>query len=67
MPSINETKKPNKGRPKVDTEAVNLRLPRDLIEALVKFRKDQPDLPNAPEGIRRILVEALTAKGYLIK
>lgn len=51
----------------MDTEAVNLRLPRDLIEALVKFRKDQPDLPNAPEGIRRILVEALTAKGYLIK
>ena len=43
----------------MDTEAVNLRLPRDIIDALDAFRRDQADLPTRPEAIRRILSKAL--------
>lgn len=53
--SINETKK-SRGRPKVDTEAVNLRLPRDLIVKLDDFRRGEADLPTRPEAVRRILM-----------
>ncbi len=47
------------GRPRVDTEAVNLRLPRDMIEAIDDLRRMQPDLPTRPEMIRRALAEWL--------
>jgi len=53
------------GRPPVDTDAVTVRLPRDVIEAVDNFRKSEPDLPSRPEGIRRLLVERLQEKGYL--
>ncbi|WP_082714853.1 ribbon-helix-helix protein, CopG family [Falsirhodobacter sp. alg1] len=48
-----------RGRPPIDSEAVNLRLPRDLIESIDKRRRDEPDLPTRPEMIRRALVEWL--------
>jgi metal-responsive CopG/Arc/MetJ family transcriptional regulator len=51
--------KPRKGRPPVDTEAVNVRLPRDLLDALDAYRRGQEDLPTRPEAIRRILSEKL--------
>lgn len=53
------------GRPTSDTDPVTVRLPREVIAALDLSRKDEPDLPTRPEGIRRLLVEALKAKGYL--
>ena len=53
--SINETKKPKRGRPEVDTEAVNLRLPREIIAALDDYRRDLPGIPTRPEAIRQIL------------
>lgn len=49
----------NFGRPRSDTEAVTLRLPRDLIERLDDLRRDQKDIPTRPEMIRRILLEKL--------
>jgi len=47
------------GRPKVDTEGVLVRLPRDLIERLDDLRREQKDIPTRPEMIRRILLEKL--------
>jgi hypothetical protein len=48
-----------KGRPRLDTEPVNLRLPREMIEALDSRRRHEADLPTRPEMIRRLLVAAL--------
>lgn len=45
--------------PKKDTEAINLRLPRELIEALDDRRRIEADLPTRPEMIRRALVQWL--------
>lgn len=45
--------------PKKDTEAVNLRLPRDLIDALDDRRRMEKDLPTRPEMIRRALTQWL--------
>jgi len=51
-----------RGRPSIDSEAVNLRLPRDLIEAIDERRRDEADLPTRPEMIRRALTEWLEMK-----
>ncbi len=59
MSTDNSAKKSKKGRPEIDSEAVNVRLTRDLIEHLDNFRRHQPDLPGRPEAIRRILAERL--------
>lgn len=47
------------GRPKIDTEAINLRLPRDMIHAIDGLRRVEPDLPTRPEMIRRMLQKIL--------
>lgn len=65
MNAIDKTKKSKKGRPPVDTEAVNLRLPRDFLDALDGFRRSEDDLPTRPEAIRRALSDWLRSKGYL--
>jgi metal-responsive CopG/Arc/MetJ family transcriptional regulator len=44
------------GRPKVDTEAVAVRLPRELIQALDDARREDPEMPTRQEIIRRVLV-----------
>lgn len=41
--------------PKKDTEALTVRLPRDLIEAVDEARRQEADIPTRPEMIRRIL------------
>lgn len=41
--------------PKKDTEALTLRLGREMIEAIDALRRDQPDIPTRPEMVRRIL------------
>ena len=48
------------GRPKIDSEAITLRLPRDMIEAIDDRRRQEPDLPTRPEMIRRLLQIVLT-------
>jgi Arc/MetJ-type ribon-helix-helix transcriptional regulator len=52
-------KKSKKGRPRVDTEPVNLRLSREMIQALDERRKLEDDLPSRPEMIRRALAQWL--------
>jgi Arc/MetJ-type ribon-helix-helix transcriptional regulator len=44
------------GRPPVDTEAVTVRLPRELIAALDDARREDPEMPTRQEVIRRVLV-----------
>ncbi|WP_233557373.1 hypothetical protein [Gemmobacter lutimaris] len=44
------------GRPPVDTEAVTVRLPRELIAGLDDARREDPEMPTRQEVIRRILV-----------
>lgn len=60
---MNSEKKSQVGRPKVDTEAVNLRLPRKLIHQLDDLRRLEPDLPTRPEMIRRILQDWIAQQG----
>lgn len=45
------------GRPSVDTEAVTVRLPRDLIASLDDARRLDPTVPTRQEIIRRVLVD----------
>lgn len=53
------------GRPKVDTEQITVRLPRDTLEAIDDFRRGDADLPTRPQAIRAILRDWLKAHGYL--
>ncbi|WP_417239473.1 ribbon-helix-helix protein, CopG family [Celeribacter halophilus] len=45
--------------PKKDTEALTLRISRDLIDAIDERRRQEKDLPTRPEMIRRALIEWL--------
>ena len=45
------------GRPPVDTEAVTVRLPRELIAALDDARRTDPEMPTRQEIIRRVLMD----------
>lgn len=58
-------KKSKIGRPRVDTEAVTLRLPRDMLGAVDDFRRGEGDLPSRPEAIRRLLRDHLIGLGHL--
>ncbi len=44
------------GRPRTETEAVTLRLPKDVIVQIDEFRRSEDDIPTRPEMIRRILL-----------
>mgnify|MGYP003677026969 CR=1 len=48
--------------PKKDTEALTLRLSREMIKALDERRRLEDDLPTRPEMIRRLLAESLEEK-----
>lgn len=41
--------------PKKDTEAITLRLAREMIEQIDDVRRREGDIPTRPEMIRRIL------------
>jgi metal-responsive CopG/Arc/MetJ family transcriptional regulator len=51
------------GRPPVDTEAVTVRLPRDLIASLDDARRIDPEMPTRQEIIRRVLTDWQSAQG----
>lgn len=55
----------SKGRPKVDTEPVMVRLPSALLVVVDEFRRDQQNIPSRPEAIRLLLKGQLTALGYI--
>ena len=62
MSTLPSAKKSGKGRPSVDSEAVNVRLERPQLSLLDDWRRNQPDLPTRPEAIRR-LIEPRAAGG----
>jgi metal-responsive CopG/Arc/MetJ family transcriptional regulator len=51
------------GRPRTDTEAITLRLSRDVIQEIDAVRRDEEDIPTRPEMIRRMLQDWLEKKG----
>jgi hypothetical protein len=55
-----------RGRPRVDSTLVGLRLPPDMLEALDKF-VDRDAIPSRPEAVRLILKDWLIANGMLPK
>ncbi|KQW22952.1 hypothetical protein ASC80_06390 [Afipia sp. Root123D2] len=52
---IDSAKKRKKGRPPVDSIAVNVRLPMDAVSEIDDWRRQQEDLPGRPEAIRRLV------------
>ena len=48
------------GRPPKDSEAVNVRMDRQMIERVDDFASEQ-GLPSRPEAVRRLLGHALDA------
>lgn len=49
------------GRPPVDSAPVNVRMERELLDALDNWRREQADLPGRPEAIRRLIELGLQA------
>ena len=60
---INSAKKSRRGRPAVDSEAINVRMTVDSLSKLDDWRRKQEDLPGRPEAIRRLVELGLKAKG----
>ena len=56
--SIADAKK-SRGRPNVDSEAVNVRLERPMLTALDAWRQKRLTTPSRPEAIRRLLEAGL--------
>ena len=61
--TINSAKKSKRGRPPVDTEAVNVRMATETLGTIDDWRRKQEDLPGRPEAIRRLVELGLKAKG----
>lgn len=59
--SINSAIKPKKGRPPVDTAAINVRLHEDVIKAIDDWRRIFTNIPTRPEAIRRLVTFGLLA------
>jgi len=53
--TINSAKKSKRGRPAVESEAINVRMTSDALKSLDDWRRDQDDLPGRPEAIRRLV------------
>jgi hypothetical protein len=60
--TIDSAKKSKRGRPPVDTEAVNVRLAVTSLQIIDDWRRKQDDLPGRPEAIRRLVELGLKAK-----
>lgn len=54
-----------RGRPPIDSEQVNARLPRDILEGIDAFAAEENDKPNRTEALRRIVRDWLIGHGFL--
>lgn len=61
--SINPRKK--SGRPSVDSEQVNLRMQRDLLDALDQFIKEEHPGAGRPEALRLAFRDWAVGHGYI--
>ena len=59
---INSARKSKRGRPVVESEAVNVRMVAKALTDLDNWRRKQDDLPGRPEAIRRLVELGLKAK-----
>ena len=50
---------PKKGRPPVETVAIMVRVPADMMAAIDKLRRAEEDPPTRPEMIRRLVANSL--------
>ena len=50
------------GRPRVEGEAITLRLPSEMLTEIDALRRDDPDLPTRQEIVRRAVKDYLEAK-----
>lgn len=60
--------KRGRGRPPVDSERVDVRFPRDVLDGVDAFAADakmNPDAPPRPEVVRRIVRDWLETHDYL--
>ena len=48
------------GRPVVDTMAINVRMLTETVQRIDDARKKEPDLPNRPEMVRRMVDDWLS-------
>lgn len=63
---MSKTSRPNKGgRPRVDTEAVTVRMHKLFLERLDDWRAEQRPIPSRPEGIRRFAEIGLESQPLL--
>ena len=60
--TIDSAKKSKRGRPPVESEAVNVRMAVDALQNIDDWRRKQADLPGRPEAIRRLVELGLKAK-----
>ncbi len=51
----------------MDTEAVTLRLPREILDKIEEYRRKQDDIPTRQEAIRHMLQGWLMSNGYTSK
>lgn len=64
-PLPSSIKKSKIGRPTKDTEPVTVRLPREMIDGLDEWRRQQPKIPTRPDAIREAVSDWLIALGLL--
>ncbi|WP_157973394.1 hypothetical protein [Blastomonas sp. UPD001] len=57
--SIDGAKKHGRGRPRVDSEPVNVRVDRAMIEAIDRWRALEDPEMTRPEAMRRLVEYAL--------
>lgn len=53
------------GRPTVDSERIDTRFERPVIDAIDKFRASEEPEIGRPEALRRLVTEALRKRGLL--
>ncbi len=58
MSRINTPQK-TRGRPRVDSEEVKVRIQRHQLDKIDNWRDQQSDNPGRPEAIRRLVEQAL--------
>lgn len=61
MSTLNARKK-TMGRPRVDSEEVSVRMPRDMLNALDEWRDSQDGRLSRPEAVRRLVSSALASE-----
>jgi hypothetical protein len=63
--TIPDNNKKSRGRPRVDSTFVGVRVPPDLLAAVDRFIEEEAPGIGRPEAVRRLTAEALEKMGLL--